>query len=197
MGLGDLRAVRRTVVAFGYEQNEYEARPFLQHEDSVVRELALGALHRMQSLTDADLELALRDDDRLVRRRAAELGALHPGVDLAPLLADLEPVVVEMAVWAYGEREQVDDNTLQTIISLTTDHDDQLVREAGAAALGAIGDERGVSAILSACEDKPAVRRRAVLALAPFSGPEIESAIDTALTDRDWQVRQSAEDLRR
>ena len=197
MGLDDLRAVRRTVVAFGYEQNESEARPFLQHEDSVVRELALGALPRMQSLTDADLELALHDDDRLVRRRAAELGALHPGVDLAPLLADLEPVVVEMAVWAYGEREQVDDNTLQTIISLTTDHDDQLVREAGAAALGAIGDERGVSAILSACEDKPAVRRRAVLALAPFSGPEIEAAIDTALTDRDWQVRQSAEDLRR
>ena len=197
MGPDDLRAVRRTVVTLGYEQNEPEARSFLQHEDSVVRELALGALHRMQSLTDADLELALQDDDRLVRRRAAELGALHPGVDLAPLLADLEPVVVEMAVWAYGEREQVDDNTLQTIISLTTDHDDQLVREAGAAALGAIGDERGVSAILSACEDKPAVRRRAVLALAPFSGPEIEAAIDTALTDRDWQVRQSAEDLRR
>ena len=197
MGPDDLRAVRRTVVTLGYEQNEPEARSFLRHEDSVVRELALGALHRMQSLTDADLELALHDDDRLVRRRAAELGALHPGVDLAPLLADLEPVVVEMAVWAYGEREQVDDNTLQTIISLTTDHDDQLVREAGAAALGAIGDERGVSAILSACEDKPAVRRRAVLALAPFSGPEIEAAIDTALTDRDWQVRQSAEDLRR
>lgn len=197
MGPDDLPAVRRTVVTLGYEQNEPEARSFLRHEDSVVRELALGALHRMQSLTDTDLELALHDDDRLVRRRAAELGALHPGVDLAPLLADLEPVVVEMAVWAYGEREQVDDNTLQTIISLTTDHDDQLVREAGAAALGAIGDERGVSAILSACEDKPAVRRRAVLALAPFSGPEIEAAIDTALTDRDWQVRQSAEDLRR
>ena len=197
MGPDDLPAVRRTVVTLGYAQNEPEARSFLRHEDSVVRELALGALHRMQSLTDADLELALHDDDRLVRRRAAELGALHPGVDLAPLLADLEPVVVEMAVWAYGEREQVDDNTLQTIISLTTDHDDQLVREAGAAALGAIGDERGVSAILSACEDKPAVRRRAVLALAPFSGPEIEAAIDTALTDRDWQVRQSAEDLRR
>jgi len=197
MGPDDLRSLRRIVVAFGYEQNESEARSFLQHEDSVVRELALGALHRMQALTDADLELTLCDDDRLVRRRAAELGALHPGVDLAPLLVDLEPVVVEMAVWACGEREQVDDNTLQTIISLTTDHDDQLVREAGAAALGAIGDERGVPAILGACEDKPAVRRRAVLALAPFSGPEIEAAIDTALTDRDWQVRQSAEDLRR
>ena len=36
-----MTSVRRTVVALGYEQNESEARPFLQHEDSVVRELAL------------------------------------------------------------------------------------------------------------------------------------------------------------
>ena len=153
MGLDDLRAVRRTVVALGYEQNESEARPFLQHEDSVVRELALGALHRMHSLTNADLELALRDDDRLVRRRAAELGALYPEVDLTPLLVDLEPVVIEMAVWAHGEREEVDDNTLQTIISLTTDHDDQLVREAGAAALGALRSvvRRLLCLLLSAC----------------------------------------------
>ncbi|MEC8731198.1 MAG: hypothetical protein VXX66_10365, partial [Actinomycetota bacterium] len=62
MGPDDLPAVRRTVVTLGYEQNEPEARSFLRHEDSVVRELALGALHRMQSLTDADLELALHDD---------------------------------------------------------------------------------------------------------------------------------------
>jgi hypothetical protein len=36
-----------------------------------------------------------------------------------------------------------------------------------------------------------------VLALAPFSGVEVEAAIDRALEDRDWQVRQAAEDLRR
>ncbi|MGA0837979.1 MAG: HEAT repeat domain-containing protein, partial [Ilumatobacteraceae bacterium] len=74
---------------------------------------------------------------------------------------------------------------------------DPLVRESAAAALGAIGDSRGLPAILAACDDKPAVRRRAVLALAPFEGPEVEAAIDRALNDRDWQVRQSAEDLRR
>jgi hypothetical protein len=45
--------------------------------------------------------------------------------------------------------------------------------------------------------DKPNVRRRALLALAPFDGPEVEAAIEAALSDRDWQVRQAAEDLRR
>ena len=63
------------------------------------------------------------------------------------------------------------------------------------AALGAIGDERGVDAILAACRDKPAVRRRAVLALAPFTGAAVDAAIAAALDDRDWQVRQAAEDL--
>jgi HEAT repeat protein len=63
------------------------------------------------------------------------------------------------------------------------------------AALGAIGDPAGLRAILVGCADKPAVRRRAVLALAPFEGPEVDAALQRALTDRDWQVRQAAEDL--
>ena len=39
------------------------------------------------------------------------------------------------------------------------------------------------------------MRRRAVLALAPFDGPEVEAALERAGQDRDWQVRQAAEDL--
>ena len=53
----------------------------------------------------------------------------------------------------------------------------------------------GLPAILAATRDKPAVRRRAVIALAPFEGPEVDEALARALTDRDWQVRQAAEDL--
>jgi HEAT repeat protein len=53
----------------------------------------------------------------------------------------------------------------------------------------------GWPAILAGCSDKPAVRRRAVLALAPFDGPEVQAALERALSDRDWQVRQGAEDL--
>jgi HEAT repeat protein len=63
------------------------------------------------------------------------------------------------------------------------------------AALGALGDEAGLPAILTATQDKPAVRRRAVLALAPFQGPAVDAALQRALGDHDWQVRQAAEDL--
>jgi hypothetical protein len=34
-----------------------------------------------------------------------------------------------------------------------------------------------------------------VLALAPFTGPDVDAAIAHARDDRDWQVRQAAEDL--
>jgi hypothetical protein len=33
--------------------------------------------------------------------------------------------------------------------------------------------------------------------LAPFDGDEVEAALSAALVDRDWQVRQAAEDLTR
>jgi HEAT repeat protein len=86
---------------------------------------------------------------------------------------------------------------LDALVDLARNAEDALVRESAVAALGAIGDERAVDTIIAACADKPAVRRRAVLALAPFEGPEVDSAIERALDDRDWQVRQAAEDLRR
>ncbi len=84
---------------------------------------------------------------------------------------------------------------MPTLGDVGRNHPDPLCREAAVAALGAIGDPGGLPAILTATSDKPAVRRRAVLALAPFSGPEVEAALDRARSDRDWQVRQAAEDL--
>lgn len=188
---------RRAIVIAGHSGNIDLAAQALADADPVVRELALGALRRLGSLDTETLGRLSTDPDRNVRRRVAELAATDRDLDLGPLLNDADPMVVEMAVWACGEHEQVSDAVLQRIIELTTSDDDPLVREAGAAALGAIGDPRGLNAILAACTDKPAVRRRAVLALAPFEGDSVEAAIDVALTDRDWQVRQSAEDLRR
>ncbi|HEX3565662.1 MAG TPA: HEAT repeat domain-containing protein, partial [Acidimicrobiales bacterium] len=74
-------------------------------------------------------------------------------------------------------------------------HRDPLCREAAIASLGAIGDDVGLPTILAALDDKPAIRRRAALSLAAFEGPEVEAALRRCLEDRDWQVRQVAEDL--
>jgi len=111
------------------------------------------------------------------------------------LLRDEETTVVEAAAWTAGEQELVDDDVLLLLCELGASAPDPLVREASVAALGAIGDERGLPVILNACTDKPNIRRRAVLALAPFSGAEVDAALAAALSDRDWQVRQAAEDL--
>jgi HEAT repeat protein len=188
---------RRDVVAAGHRGDPDTVRAALDDPDAETRELALGALQRLGRLDADRLRRAMGDPSVGVRRRAAELLALHRDCDPLPLLHDDDPGVVEVAAWACGEHEEVRDEVLERLIALTTTDDDPLVRESCAAALGAIGDRRGLPAILAACRDKPAVRRRAVLALAPFDGPEVDAALEAALTDRDWQVRQAAEDLTR
>ena len=185
----------RNLVIAGHEGNETAARAALVGADPVARQLALGALARMDALTDEDLHVAFTDDAAIVRRRAVTLAATHRQVSVVVMLRDPDPTVIEAAAWAAGEQEDVADDVLVQLCALGTDSDDPLVREAAIAALGAIGDERGLPAILRACADKPNIRRRAVLALAPFSGPEVEAALAAALIDRDWQVRQAAEDL--
>ncbi len=135
------------------------------------------------------------DASSRVRRAVATIGATDERVDLDVLLADPDPTVVETACWAAGERSDRARHLTARLMELTTGHPDALCREAAVAALGAIGDPATVPAILAATEDRATVRRRAVLALAPFEGPEVEAALHRALEDRDWQVRQAAEDL--
>jgi HEAT repeat protein len=188
-------ADRRAVVIAGHTGNVALASASVADDDAAVRVAALGALERLGALDAAVLATALADPDVTVRRRAAELAAGHHDVRLAGALADREESVVEMAAWACGEREHADGDTISTLSDLATGHEDALVREAAVAALGAIGDVRGLAAILDATGDRPAVRRRAVIALAPFDGPDVDAALARALTDRDRQVRQAAEDL--
>lgn len=185
----------RRVVEAGHSGDEATARESLSSTDSVLRELSLGALARMGALTDGELRGAFSDDDYTVRRRAAILAAKRRDVPLTVLLHDDNDTVIEAAAWACGEHEVVSEEEFTTLIALATDAGEPLVRESAIAALGAIGDGRGLPAILVGCTDKPAIRRRAVLALAPFSGPQVDAALQAALQDRDWQVRQAAEDL--
>ncbi len=185
----------RAVAEAGHRGDIDVVTAALDDDDPVVRDLALGAARRADCLTDELLVRAMDDPVPAVRRRAVELAATRPSIDLLPSLHDHEPAVVEQAAWACGEHETVSDAVLARLIELATDAAAPLVREAAVAALGAIGDVRGLPAVLAGCVDQPAIRRRAVLALAPFEGPQVDAALEQALADRDWQVRQAAEVL--
>jgi HEAT repeat protein len=198
-------ARRRAVTIAGHTGDADTALRALSDPDSSVRAAGLGALERLAQLADGDLAAALADPDLVVRRRAVEIAAKHRDIDLLGALDDPDPRVVEIAAWSCGEHESNRDEIVERLLGLAADSDEPLVRESAVAALGAIGDERAVDAIIAACADKPAVRRRAVLALAPFIdddpdndvGQRVDATIERALEDRDWQVRQAAEDLRR
>jgi HEAT repeat protein len=177
--------------------------------DERVRAAALGALVRRATLAKAIAawRTALDDSSPAVRRRAAELtaelarrravDAVDLATDLVSLLADPDVTVLEASAWSLGELGPAASaiGAVDALARVATGHVDALAREAAVAALGAIGDERGRAAVLAACDDKPAVRRRAVLALAPFEGPDVDAALARAAVDRDWQVRQSADDM--
>lgn len=189
---------RRAAALAGHTGDHAVARAAIHDDSPAVRATALGALARLGSLGADDLESAMHDVSPEVRARAAELsvaGGRGAVQSLVGLLDDPAPPVVEAACFALGEIGAGAGAAVAGLVRVAQGHDEALLREAAVAALGAIGDPAGLPAILRATSDKPAVRRRAVLALAPFSGDDVDAALERALQDRDWQVRQAAEDL--
>ncbi len=186
---------RFEVIAAGFSGNQLVAESGLLSPDGSTRASALRALARLQVLSPDTINDFLRDEDPEVRRTAVELAAPFASVLVHTLIDDDDVFVAEMTAWCLGERLPIKDEEINILIDRTTSHAEAVVREACAAALGSIGDERGLTAILAACADKPAVRRRAILALAPFEGDDVDAALTKALEDKDWQVRQNAEDL--
>ena len=144
---------------------------------------------------------AFADPSADVRRDALNLFAYVELEDRAVLgavvarLSDEDPLVVDGAAFALGEHLWVD--AVDTLCAVASGHEDARCRESAIAALGAIGDDRARPAILAALEDKAPVRRRAIVALANFEGPDIDEALERASEDRDWQVRAAADQLGR
>jgi HEAT repeat protein len=215
LNLLEHREHRIAVILAGHNGDAGTARRALASPDPAIRAAALSALNRIGVLSSAELVAGITDADSTVAARAADLSAQEPvtpeavGVDralVALLTSDSNENtdLAEVAAWALGERHQRPEETeqaiappevLATLIAIATDHADALVRESATAALGCIGDYASLPAILRACSDKATVRRRAIIALAAFEGPEVEAALENARSDRDWQVRQAAEDL--
>lgn len=167
------------------------------------RRVALGAAHRLGILENNLLLAALGDESAAVRRRAVELAARIGGpsadpettsvlaMGLVELLDDDE--CAEVAAFALGELALSPPAIVERLAAQARNHRDPLAREAAVAALGSLG--AGEETILAAFDDIATVRRRAVIALANFEGSEVEAALRLAIEDRDWQVRQAAEDL--
>jgi HEAT repeat protein len=109
-------------------------------------------------------------------------------------LGDHDALVVVSAAWFLAERRHRP--AVPVLAEVARAHDDARCREAAVAALGAIGDPAGLQVVLDAARaDRPTVRRRATVALAGFDDPRVEPALRAAAEDRDWQVRQAAEEL--
>jgi HEAT repeat protein len=168
------------------------------HESSRAQVLALRAATRRGLMTTSRWEQSLQASDLDVRREALALYATQEANELLSLyvresLHHDDALVVDAAVFACGEH--LDVLAVDALIEVATSHDDARCRESAVAALGAIGDDRARPAILGALSDKPPVRRRAVVALSNFEGPDVDAALEAALEDRDWQVRAAAGQL--
>ncbi len=186
----------------GHDGNIALAKAELSSDSATNRAFALGAMHRSGHLNCVTLCGFFTDPSPAVRRRAAEIAArtIKPGSleqGLVKLLDD-DSTVSEAAAFAIGEigseyGVELAPETVEALERQARQHQDALCRESAIAALGAV--HKGLSTILFGCNDKATVRRRAVIALAPFDGPEVTAALEKALGDKDWQVRQAAEDL--
>jgi HEAT repeat protein len=197
---------RRQAVRAGHDGDGARALILATDPDPTVRGAALGALARLGAL-DADvLRQGLEDGDAAVRRRACELAgrvgptaaARRTGIvdQLVARLDDAEPSVVETAAWALGELGgSCGADAIAELSRVATTHRSPLCRESAVAALGAIGAPETLAVVLGALDDTANIRRRAAIALAAFDDPRADEGLRRCLGDRDWQVRQAAEEL--
>jgi len=188
------RERRKTAAAAGFDGDVAAVVASLTDPDHRVRAAGLRSSDRVGNLTTEVLASALADPHPHVRITALELAARRTEPPIGVLLGDTDDRVIEQAAWTCGERRHVPADTAR-LVELAGSHDDPLVREAAVAALGAIGHDDGLSAILTATTDKPAIRRRAVLALSAFDGSEVDEVWQRARHDRDRQVRDAVDEL--
>jgi HEAT repeat protein len=196
---------RRRAVLAGHDGDRHGAVLLTVDPDPAVRAAAFGALLRLGALDDDVLLLALADTDPTVRRRACLLAGRTDGaveqsslvVDaLTGATGDTDPSVVEAAAWALGEKgPRCGADAVAALVTVATGHRSPLCREAAVAALGAVGAPDALAVVLAALDDTANIRRRAAIALAAFDDPAAEEGLRRCLEDRDWQVRQAAEEL--
>ncbi len=188
---------RLAVIAAGHRGDLEAALAATTDTDPSVRAAALAASARAGGWNTRLATAGASDHDDLVRTRSYELtsaGEVEVGL-LAQGLAAKDPLCVVACCAALGRCGAT--AALDQLVAVARSHGDARCQEAAVAALGELGDPAGLPAVLEATEGKPAMRRRAAVALAGFDDPEVEAALDRLAEDRDWQVRDVVARLRR
>jgi hypothetical protein len=170
---------------------------FLDDEEEAIRRLAVAVYARRTddpAVPARLIRMLDADPSARVRAEAAEaLGVISGGLEaLLRATHDPDPLVREAAATALGEHAAR--AAVPRLIDAAEHDSDRLVREAAVAALGAVGDPAALPVLLLlVASGPPQIRRRAVVALTVFDGPEIEPALRAAARDRNPMVREVAE----
>ena len=195
---------KSALVAAGFGRGdapEALLRRYLYGADVRLRVVALRGAARQDFLDDSEWLALLDDSEVTMRRDVVRLLAYREGTTddllrrLVVALDDDDALVSERAAFALGEHHF--SAALGAIAVMARDHEDARCRESAVAALGALGEESGLSTIIAALDDKAPIRRRAIVALSNFEGPEVDEALERAGDDRDWQVRAAVTQLGR
>jgi len=128
--------------------------------------------------------------------------AFLEGVGVAGARADVVRQALESPHWLVVEEacflagELGDRDLVPRLVELALGHEEPLVKEAALGALGALGDDRAIPAIVSALASTNVyLRRRAVVVAWAFEDPGLAEALAAAHGDRDPQVRAILADL--
>ncbi len=172
--------------------------PVVRHRACEIAARWVLAPHAGQSIAAVVDELVERlgDVDTVAEVAAFALGETGTALETGPAIeagAALEDTALESTAPDGADPPEPPAAVVAALEAMAIGHEAHLCREAAVAALGALG--AGKDTILRALQDRATVRRRAVIALAPFDGDDVDDALQAALDDRDWQVRQAAEDL--
>jgi HEAT repeat protein len=169
---GDARAVHSLTAAIQ-----------ASNEDKYVRDVAVEALGLIGEPIQESLVAVLRTQDQESRQRAIDaLGQMRDARNLEPLIEALR----------HGEPYHVHHGAMEALIRLGETAVDPLVevlnspgtydafaRQRAAAALGRIGDRRGVQTLIDALSDRASiVRKEAYKSLRMFRAPEAREALN-------------------
>jgi HEAT repeat protein len=177
----------------------------VQSDDPTLVESADEALLRASFAIGPNYASLLRSNlhavlarHRVLALRGAVRQSLLASDDWLAALLDLDVTVRREALAQVAYVEMNDVGILEEIVILLDDPD-PLVVDAAVFALGEHFYANAVEKLSNVAtnhDDTAPVRRRAIVALSNFEGPDIEAALERASEDRDWQVRAAVDQLK-